>query len=80
MTIMTSKTEPGKKRITLQIAGMTCASCVANNEQALSGLPGVGKVVVNLATGKAMVEYDPNRVTLAQMKKAVTDIGYEVVL
>ncbi|MBI2288576.1 MAG: heavy-metal-associated domain-containing protein, partial [Chloroflexi bacterium] len=77
---MTTKTEPGKKKITLQIAGMTCASCVANNEQALRDLPGVSKAVVNLATGKATVEYDPNRVTLADMKKTVTDIGYEVVL
>ncbi len=68
------------RKITLQIAGMTCASCVAHNEQALGDLPGVEKVVVNLATGKATVEYDPRRVTLADMRKAVADIGYEVVL
>lgn len=67
-------------KINLQIAGMTCASCVANNEKALRDLPGVEKAVVNLATGKASVEYDPNRVTLADMRKAVADIGYEVVL
>lgn len=68
------------KKITLQISGMTCASCVAHNEEALGGLPGVGKVVVNLATGKATVEYDPRRVTLTDMRKTVADIGYEVVL
>ncbi len=68
------------RKITLQIAGMTCASCVAHNEKALGELPGVQKVVVNLATGKATVEYDPSLVTLSDMKKAVADIGYEVVL
>ncbi|MDO8579104.1 MAG: heavy metal translocating P-type ATPase [Dehalococcoidales bacterium] len=67
------------KKITLQIAGMTCASCVIHNEEALKGLPGVKNVVVNLATGKASVEYDPSRVTLKDMVAAVTDVGYEVV-
>ena len=69
-----------EKKITFQITGMTCASCVANSEKALGDLPGVEKVVVNLATGKAAVEYDPSRVTLADMRKAVSGIGYEVVL
>jgi Cu+-exporting ATPase len=68
------------KKIILQIAGMTCASCVTHNEEALGNLPGVEKVVVNLATGKAAVEYDSSRVTLADMKKTVADVGYEVVL
>ncbi len=68
------------KKITLQIAGMTCAACVAHNEEALSALPGVTKAVVNLATGKASVEYDPMKVSLNDMRKAVADVGYEVVL
>lgn len=63
--------------VTLQISGMTCASCVAHVEQALRELPGVSKAVVNLATGTAKVEYDPSSVSLAQMKQAVRDVGYE---
>ena len=75
------QTEPKQlKKITLQIAGMTCAACVAHNEEALGQLPGVTKAVVNLATGKANVEYDPDRVTLDDMRKAVSDVGYEVIL
>ena len=74
---MAEETKP--KNITLQIAGMTCASCVIHNEDALKGLPGVKNVVVNLATGKAGVEYDPSRVTLKDMVTAVTGVGYEVV-
>ncbi|MDP2730398.1 MAG: heavy metal translocating P-type ATPase [Dehalococcoidales bacterium] len=68
------------KKASLSIGGMTCAACVEHNEKALGDLPGVEKAVVNLATGKAAVEYDPNRVSLADMKEAVDETGYEVVL
>ncbi len=67
------------KTISLHISGMMCAACVAHNEEALSALPGVTKAVVNLATGKARVEYDPDKVTLEDMEKAVSDVGYTVV-
>jgi P-type Cu+ transporter len=75
----TTEAKPSKK-ITLQISGMTCAACVIHNEEALRDLPGVRNVVVNLATGKASVEYDPGRATLKDMQKAVADAGYEVLL
>lgn len=68
------------KRISLHISGMMCAACVAHNEEALAALPGVTKAVVSLATGKASVEYDPEKVSLYAMRKAVADVGYEVVL
>lgn len=68
------------KKANLQVGGMTCASCVANVEVALSMIPGVKKAIVSLATGKASVEYDTDRVSLAAMKKAVDEIGYEVIL
>jgi len=73
MTMATEITQ----QITLQITGMTCASCVAHVEAALRELQGVSKVVVNLATGTAKVEYSPGLVTVTQMKRAVRDVGYE---
>ncbi|GJQ57077.1 MAG: hypothetical protein HKUEN07_36460 [Rhodocyclaceae bacterium] len=39
--------------ISLQIEGMTCASCVGRVEKALSRVDGVGSVAVNLATERA---------------------------
>jgi len=66
------------KQITLPIIGMTCASCVAHIEGALNNLSGVEKAIVNLGAAKANVEYDPARVSPAQMFSAVTDVGYEV--
>ncbi|MBN1368105.1 MAG: copper-translocating P-type ATPase [Dehalococcoidales bacterium] len=68
------------KKVNLQVGGMTCASCVANVETALGMIHGVKKAIVNLATGKASVEYDTEQVSLSVMKKAVDEIGYEVVL
>jgi len=68
------------KKATLSIGGMTCASCVAHVEDALKGVRGVKGAVVNLATGKASVDFDPSQASLSVMKKAVDEIGYEVVL
>ncbi|MCL5070193.1 MAG: heavy metal translocating P-type ATPase [Actinobacteria bacterium] len=68
------------KKASLTVSGMTCASCVAHVEEALKGVPGVKSAVVNLATGKALVEYDPNQASIIEIKKAVDGIGYGVVL
>ena len=68
------------KKINLQVGGMTCASCIANVEAALTMIPGVKKAVANLATGKAAVEYDVDQVSLTAMKKAVDEIGKEAYL
>ena len=66
------------KTITLPIVGMTCASCVAHVEGGLRSVPGVLNVNVNLATERATVEMIPGAVTIADLKRAVEDVGYEV--
>jgi len=65
-------------KITLPIAGMTCAACVMHVENGLGQVPGVLNVSVNLATERATVEMIPGAVTLADLKRAVEDTGYEV--
>jgi Cu+-exporting ATPase len=64
--------------LTLPISGMTCASCVSHVEGALKELPGTSNVVVNLATNKANVSYDPQRVKLDDMRRVVEDVGYAI--
>ena len=59
------------------VSGMTCASCVARVEEALSSVPGVISASVNLASEKATVEY-LERTGLADMRRAVKDAGYEL--
>lgn len=63
---------------TLDIEGMTCASCVNHVEQALSKVPGVIEANVNLATERATVTYVSEAAGLADFKKAVREAGYKV--
>lgn len=63
--------------LTLDVSGMTCASCVAHVEGALKELPGVTDAVVNLGLGTARVEYIPGLVTVSQMKRTIREVGYE---
>jgi Cu+-exporting ATPase len=59
------------------VSGMTCASCVARVEEALSSVPGVISASVNLASEKATVEYLEGTGP-ADMRRAVKDAGYEL--
>ena len=63
--------------IRLDIAGMTCASCVARVEKALKAVPGVERASVNLATEQATVQAPPT-VGTAALAAAVRKAGYEV--
>jgi len=64
--------------VSLPISGMSCASCVSHVEGALKELPGVSSVLVNLATNKANLTYDPQLVNLDDMRRAVDDVGYAI--
>lgn len=67
-----------KEKIQLKIAGMHCVTCARTIERALNGLEGV-KATVNFANEKAYVEFDPARISLPQIEKAVKDSEYEIV-
>ncbi|OBS08544.1 heavy metal translocating P-type ATPase [Acidihalobacter prosperus] len=64
----------------IDIQGMTCASCSARVERGLSKLPGVEAASVNLATERAEIDYDPQRISPADLIQAVTDTGYKPVV
>jgi len=66
------------KKISLPIEGMTCASCVARVEKAISKAPGVKNVSVNLASEKAVIELDETNFDLETIKELVEDAGYKV--
>lgn len=65
------------KKSIFPVSGMTCASCVARVEKALSGVPGVVSVSVNLASEKATVEYT-DEVKFATLRQVVKDAGYDL--
>jgi P-type Cu+ transporter len=68
-----------KETLELGVSGMTCASCVARVERALGKQPGVVSAGVNLGTERATIEYLADQTTLAQLRAAITDAGYEPV-
>ncbi|GAB3637802.1 heavy metal translocating P-type ATPase [Hymenobacter arcticus] len=70
--------EPATKTETLDIEGMTCASCAAFVEKSLSRTPGVQRAMVNYATEKATVDYLPTQASPATLKEAVISAGYGV--
>jgi Cu+-exporting ATPase len=67
------------KKIIFEITGMTCASCSASNERALSKSPGIKKASINFATKKALVEYDSKLLSKNDVKKIIIANGYGIV-
>ncbi len=59
---------------------MACSACSANVENKLNSLPGVRSATVNLAGRSALVDFDPAVISLQQMKREISDIGYELVV
>ena len=71
--------EPEKKKAELKISGMHCATCAVNIEESLSQIKDVSKAQVNFGTDTAHVEFDPEKVSLTDLEKAVKTAGYDVV-
>ncbi|MFZ2226341.1 MAG: cation-translocating P-type ATPase [Candidatus Moraniibacteriota bacterium] len=68
---------PTRKTI-FEITGMTCASCSASNERALTKTIGVKKASINFATKKALVEYDDAVLNEVEIKKTILANGYGI--
>lgn len=55
---------------------MGCSGCVDTVENALSALPGVKSVEVDLDGGTAQVEFDDQEVNTSEFENAIKDAGY----
>jgi copper ion binding protein len=62
----------------LKVKGMTCAHCQQKIERALKDLSGVSEAKVSFSRGTARVMYDPARVSLDDMARAIGEAGYSV--
>ncbi len=65
---------------TVEIRGMSCASCARASERAVAGVPGVSSASVNFATEALTVEYDEGATGLESIAAAIAEAGYEAVL
>lgn len=66
----------GKEKLSLVVGGMTCAACVQHLEHSLGNVDGVTSASVNLATGRATVEYMPGQAAVSDLRHAVEGAGY----
>ena len=66
------------QQIDLPITGMTCANCVRTVERTLKKTEGVSEAVVNFATEKASVTFDPAQIQVADLIQRVDKAGYGV--
>ncbi|MHB8989657.1 MAG: heavy metal translocating P-type ATPase [Desulfobulbia bacterium] len=64
-------------RLTLAITGMTCASCAARIEKVVGDMPGVRTMQVNLATESAAAVFDPEVVSLRQIREGIERLGFK---
>jgi len=65
---------------TLPVIGMACSACSANVENKLRSIAGVHEATVNLVGRTATIDFDPSQVSLQELKKQVSDIGYDLVI
>jgi len=70
---------PTPERLQLELEGMTCASCATRIERKLNTLEGV-QAAVNYATEEATVDYDPRRIDVDDLIRAVEAAGYGAAL
>jgi Cu+-exporting ATPase len=74
---MNTSEDPKSELFTLDIGGLTCASCVARVEKALDKIPGVEAASVNLATEQAKIRLKVNAgVTVDEIIASVQKTGY----
>ena len=66
--------------LTLEVQGMTCASCSAAVERGLNNLDFVESAEVNLIEERAKVRYNPDLGSIGQIEEAVRKAGYAPVL
>ena len=66
-----------QEKANINITGMSCAACATRIEDNLNKLSGVNSATVNLATNKAAIEYDPQKVNLSEVLSVIKNLGYE---
>lgn len=64
------------QKVKMPVDGMTCSACQSNVKKTIKSFDGVTDVEVNLEKKFAFFTYNPSKVNIEQIKKAVNDKGY----
>ena len=65
---------------TIPVIGMACSVCSANVEKKLQSLEGVNSASVSLANRTALIDYNPDMISLEDMKREISNAGYDLVI
>lgn len=65
---------------TIPVIGMACSVCAANVERKLKSLDGINSATVSLAGRTALVDFNPEQITLEDMKREISNAGYDLVI
>jgi len=66
------------EHIAVRTPDMSCGHCVATIEEELGALPGVASVTADLPTKRVEIDFDPSRVTLAEIEETLAEADYPV--
>jgi len=66
-------------RASLRIVGASCATCIVPIKRTLERLDGVGWVGINYVADLLLVDYDPEKVGIAEIVEAIRSVGYKAV-
>lgn len=70
--------EKKQEKVTLKVHGMTCTACSSRVEKALNNMDGIISANVNFPAEKVTIEYDSSQLRLLDIKKKVSQVGYEL--
>jgi Cu+-exporting ATPase len=76
MSARTNNETSALETLSVDVEGMTCASCSSRVERGLNKLEGVSDAGVNLATERAELHFDPKRISTDQIVAAIRETGY----
>ena len=65
---------------TIPVIGMACSVCAANVERKLNSLDGINSATISLAGRTALVDFNPEQITLEDMKREISNAGYDLVI
>ena len=65
---------------TIPVIGMACSACSANIEKKLNTLKGVNSASVSLPGRSALIDFDPQVISLEKMKDEINALGYDLVI
>ena len=65
---------------TVPVIGMACSACSANIEKKLNTLKGVNSASVSLPGRSALIDFDPQVISLEKMKAEINALGYDLVI